>query len=129
MRIAGGFARYGPQAEALRGVVGGRFQPSVIESKALGLAVLEEQLAIIGPMKCLVDKALDPVPLHARLGEKQVFLAGHGFRSVLGVWATEYIGTLRASVTRRSEEIREASTGDKAPAWHLVAMTQLPYPD
>ena len=65
--------------EALRRIVGGGFQPPVIERKALGLAVFEEQFAVIRAMKGLVDEVLDPAPLHARLGEKQVFLAGHGF--------------------------------------------------
>src|SRR5258708_20952131 len=100
MGIAGGFARYGPESKALGGVVSCRLQPAVIKSKALGLAVFEEQLTIVGPMKGLVDKALDPTPLHARLGEKQVFLVGHGFCSLLKGLGPEYIGTLLASVTR-----------------------------
>src|SRR5216683_2413251 len=100
MGIAGGFARYGPKSKALGRIVSCRLQPAVIESKALGLAVLEEQLAIVGPMKGLVDKALDPTPLHARLGEKQVFLVGHGFCSILNGLGPGYIGTLSASVTR-----------------------------
>src|SRR4030081_2812707 len=100
MGIAGGFARYSPKAEALCRVVSRRLQPPVVESKALGLAVLQEQLAIVGAVKGLVDKALDPAPFHARLGEKQVFLVGHGFRSILRAWGPRYIGTLSASVTR-----------------------------
>ena len=51
MRIADRVVLYGAQAEALRGVVGRLLQPAVVEHQRFGLAVFQEQLAIIGAGK------------------------------------------------------------------------------
>ena len=51
MRIADRLVLDGAQAEPLRGVVGRLFQPAVVEHQHLGLAVFEEQLAVVGAFK------------------------------------------------------------------------------
>ena len=48
MRIADRLALHGAQAEPLRGVVGRLLQPPVVEHQRLGLAVFEEQFAVVG---------------------------------------------------------------------------------
>ena len=48
MRIADRLALDGAQPEALRGVVGRLLQAAVVEHQHLGLAVFEEQFAVVG---------------------------------------------------------------------------------
>ncbi len=48
MGIADRLVLHRPQAKALRGVVGRLFQAPVIEAEGLGLAVFEEEFAVIG---------------------------------------------------------------------------------
>ena len=51
MRIADRFVLHRAQAETLRGVVGRLFQPAVVEHQRFGLAVFEEQFAVVGAFK------------------------------------------------------------------------------
>ena len=48
MRIADRLALDGAQPEPLRGVVGRLLEAAVVEHQRLGLAVFEEQLAVVG---------------------------------------------------------------------------------
>ena len=48
MRVAGGLAAHGAQAEALGGVVGRVAQPAVVEDQRLRPPPLEEELAVVG---------------------------------------------------------------------------------
>ncbi len=52
MRIAAGFAGNAAQTEAAQGVEGRGLQPAIVEHQGFRRAVLEEQLAIIGPVEC-----------------------------------------------------------------------------
>jgi hypothetical protein len=65
MGIAGGLAGDGAQAKALGGVEAGRLQNAVVEAEALGLAVFEEQLAVVGAAQGIVDQAFQPCPVEA----------------------------------------------------------------
>ena len=58
MRIADRLVLHGAQAEALRGVVGRLLQPAVVEHQRLGLAVFEEQLAVVGAFEAALEQAL-----------------------------------------------------------------------
>ncbi len=51
MRIADRIVLDGAQAETLRGVVGRLLQPAVVETERLGLAIFEEQLAIVSSLQ------------------------------------------------------------------------------
>ena len=55
MGVAGGLAGHHPQAEALGGVIGGRFQPPVVEHEDLALGALDEQLAVVGAGQRLAE--------------------------------------------------------------------------
>ena len=48
MGVAGGLARHDPQAEAFGGVIGGGFQPAVVEDQRFELGAFEEQFPIVG---------------------------------------------------------------------------------
>ena len=48
MGIADGFVLDRAQPKALRGVIGGVFQAPVIEAKRFGLAIFQEQFAVVG---------------------------------------------------------------------------------
>ena len=56
MRIADRLALHGAQPEPLRGVVGRLLQPAVVEHQRLGLAVFEEQLAVVGAFEAAAQK-------------------------------------------------------------------------
>src|SRR5215212_5388767 len=51
MRVADRILLHRAQAKTLRGVVGGLLQPAIVEHQRLGLAVLQEQLAIVSAGK------------------------------------------------------------------------------
>ena len=53
MRVADRLALDGAQPEALRGVVGRLLEPAVVEHQHLGLAVFEEQLAVVGAFEAV----------------------------------------------------------------------------
>ena len=78
MGIAGGFARDGAQTEALGRIIRGRLQAAIVKGKAFSLAVFQEQLAVVRAVQGVIHKRLDTAPVHSGLGEKQVFVAGHG---------------------------------------------------
>ena len=90
--IAGRLVGDRAQAESLGGVVSGRLQPPVVEGKTLRLAVFEEKLPVIGPVERIVHDALHPVPVHSRLREKQLVVAGHPAGLRLGSPRQRYIG-------------------------------------
>ena len=76
MRIADRLALHGAQAEALRGVVGRRLQPAVVEHQRLGLAVFEEQLAVVGAFQAALEQASRRALVEARTGDQAE--CGHG---------------------------------------------------
>ena len=51
MRIADRLVLDRAQAEALRGVVGRLLQPAIVEHQHFGLAVFEEQFAVVGALE------------------------------------------------------------------------------
>ena len=56
VRIADRLVLDGAQTEALRGVVGRLLEPAVVEHQRLGLAVFEEQLAVVGAVEAARDE-------------------------------------------------------------------------
>ena len=59
MGIADRLVLHGAQAEALGGVVGRLLEPAVVEHQHLGLAVFEEQFAVVGAFEAAVDQLAD----------------------------------------------------------------------
>lgn len=55
MRIADRIVLYGAQSKPLRGVVGRLLQPPVVEHQRFGLAVFQEQFAVVGTGKAARD--------------------------------------------------------------------------
>ena len=55
MRIADRVVLHRAQAETLRGVIGRLLQPAVVEHQRFGLAVFQEQLAVVGAPKAPRD--------------------------------------------------------------------------
>jgi hypothetical protein len=51
MRIADRVVLHRAQAEALRGVISCLFQAAIVEHQRLGLAIFQEQLAVVGARK------------------------------------------------------------------------------
>ena len=76
MGIAGRFAGDGAQPEALGGVEGGAFDAAVVERDAFGLAVFEEELAIVHAGERFADERLDPAALHPGAGEEEIVSRG-----------------------------------------------------
>ena len=58
MGVAGRLAGHRAQAEALGGVEAGGLEVAVVVGERLGLAVFQEQLAVLGAGKGIVDQAL-----------------------------------------------------------------------
>ena len=71
MGIAGRFAGDGAQTKTLRRVETGAFDSPVVERETLGLAVFEEQFAVIHSRQSLGDDGLDPARLHPGALKKQ----------------------------------------------------------
>ncbi len=80
MRIADRLALHGAQAEPLRGVVGRLLQAAVVERQRLGLAVFEEQLAVVGAFQAALEQALGAALVEARTGDQAE--CGHGFTAL-----------------------------------------------
>ena len=55
MRIADRVVLHRTQAKALRGVVGRLLQPAVVEHQHFGLAVFEEEFAIVGAFEPVLE--------------------------------------------------------------------------
>ena len=70
MGIAGRFTRDGAQAEPLGGVEAGRLEPAVVEHQRFGLAVFQEQLAVVAVAERVGHDPLRPVAVKFRVGEK-----------------------------------------------------------
>ena len=69
--VARRLAGHRAQAETLALVEGRALQPAVVIYQALGLGVFEKQLAIVGAMKRIADKAVHSRAVHAGAVEKQ----------------------------------------------------------
>ena len=85
--VAGGFIADAAQAETLRRVERGGFDPPVVEGHALGLRIFEEKLAVIHALERLGDDLLDPRLVHAGLRKEQIVgqrEVGHIFPSRAG---------------------------------------------
>src|SRR2546423_8185359 len=61
MRIANRVVFHRAQPKPLRGVVGGLLQPPVVEHQRLGLAVFQEQLAVVSAGKPARDLMTDRI--------------------------------------------------------------------
>jgi hypothetical protein len=70
MRIADRIVLYRAQAEPLRGIVGGLLQSAIVEAKRLGLAIFQEQLAVVGALKPPRDLASDGIAVEIGAVEK-----------------------------------------------------------
>src|SRR5262249_17772574 len=84
MGVAGGLASYGAQAETLGRVEAGTLELAVVPAEGLGLAVFEEQLAVVGPLEGVADNALDVCPVESGAREEQLISSGdigHGLSS------------------------------------------------
>ena len=77
MRIADRLALHGAQAEALRGVVGRLLQPAVVEHQRLGLAVFEEQFAVVGAFEAALEQRLGAALVEAGAGDQAERGIGH----------------------------------------------------
>ena len=75
MCIADRFALDGAQAEPLRRVVGRLLEPPVVEHQRFGLAVFEEQFAVVGSPEAMLE-----VPFHDGTVEAGAVDQGGGCR-------------------------------------------------
>ena len=80
MRIADRLVLHGAQPEALRGVVGRLLQAAVVEHQHLGLAVFEEQFAVVGAFEAARDDGATRAAVEAGAVDE-----GGGGRSVMCV--------------------------------------------
>ena len=71
--VTGRFAAYRAQAETLAGVEIRNLKPTVIERETLGLAIFEEQFAVVGAVQRLIDQTADTGAVETALG-KEYFL-------------------------------------------------------
>ena len=83
MRNAGDLTRHRPQAEALGGIEAGALQMPIVEDEAFGLAVFQEQLAVVGLRQRLADDAVEPLPIKFQMIEEDI--TGVGGRNHFGV--------------------------------------------
>ena len=61
MRVADRVVLDRAQAKPLRGVVGRLLQPAIVEHQRFGLAIFQEQLAVVGARKPPRDLAADGI--------------------------------------------------------------------
>jgi hypothetical protein len=71
--IADRLVLYGAEPKALRGVVGRLLQPAVVEDQHLGLAIFQEQFAVVGAVEAAGDdlgeaRAVEPGAVDQRCG-------------------------------------------------------------
>ena len=83
MRIADRVVLDRAQPKPLRGVVGGLLQPPIVEHQRLGLAVFQEQLAVVRPLQPARHLMADGIAVEIGAVE-QGGCGGHGGRSVVG---------------------------------------------
>src|SRR6185295_6852114 len=70
MRIADRIVLDRAQAKPLAGVVGGLLQPAIVKPQRFGLAILQKQLAIVGPGQPPCDLAPDSIAVEIGAVEK-----------------------------------------------------------
>jgi hypothetical protein len=63
VRIAGGLAAHGAQAETLGGVEARGLETAVVEDQGLGAAALEEELAVVGARHGVAQAGQGGVPI------------------------------------------------------------------
>ena len=56
VRIADRFVLHGAQAKTLRGVIGRLLEPAIVERQRFGLAIFQEQLAVVGAVQAMTDQ-------------------------------------------------------------------------
>jgi hypothetical protein len=83
MRIADRVILDCAKPKSLRGVVGGLLQPSIVEHQRFGLAVFQEQFAIVGALQPSRHLMTDGIAVEIGAVE-QGGGGGHGGRSVVG---------------------------------------------
>ena len=62
MGIADRLVLHRAQPEALRGVVGRLFQAAIVEAERLGLAIFQEQFAVVGAFEALATRWIGRAP-------------------------------------------------------------------
>ena len=85
MRIADRLVLDRAQPEALGGVVGRLLQAAVVEHQHLGLAVFEEQFAVVGAFEAVGEVAAGGVAVEAGAVEEGGGGGGHGRGSVMAL--------------------------------------------
>ncbi len=78
MRIADRFVLDRAQPKTLRRIVGGLFQPAIVEHQRFGLPVFEKQLAVIGAFKPARNDFGETRPVEAGAVDKRNGGIGHG---------------------------------------------------
>ena len=56
VRVTDRFGLHGTQAKTLRGVISRLLEPAIIEGERFGLAIFQEQLAIVGAIQAMADQ-------------------------------------------------------------------------
>ena len=118
MRIADRFALHGAQPEPLRGVVGRLLQAAVVEHQRFGLAVFEEQLAVVGAFEAAFEQRLGAALVEAGAGIRLSVESGMGASWIGDV---THIYSCLAKCRCRGEEISEAIMDASLDAAGLVA--------
>ena len=106
MRIADRLALHGAQAETLRGVVGRLLEAAVVEHQRFGLAVLEEQLAVVGAGQAVMQDAVEAGRDRGRRGRQ-----ARGYRSCGAIRGVSPLHRLAqsASASPRDRDAPETS--------------------
>src|SRR6185295_3729019 len=78
MRIADRLTLHGAQPESLRGVVGRLLEPPIVEHQRLGLAVFEEQFAVVGAFQAAPQQRFGAALIEAGAGHQAERGIGHG---------------------------------------------------
>ena len=85
MRIADRVVLHRAQAKTLRGVIGRLLQPPIVEHQRFGLAIFQEQFAIVGARKPPRDLAADGIAVEIGAieqgGRGEIGHAGSGAKS------------------------------------------------
>ena len=82
MRIADRLVLDRAQAEALRGVVGRLLEPAIVETERFGLAIFQEQFAVVGAFQPMRDGFADHCAVEPGAVEKGGNAVVHGIAPV-----------------------------------------------
>src|SRR6188472_4372507 len=105
MRIADRVILDCAQPKPLRGVVGSLLQPPIVEHQRFGLAVFQEQLAVVGPLQPAGHLMADGIAVEIGAVDEGGG-GGHGGGSVVG--EAEIQDSCSATVSRGAKSDRKA---------------------